>query len=187
MKLVRDWLFLCFCCAPFCVLSLELNDFAPNLINSSNLAESSTNNKLIVFSLPESSQSGNVSNTGNIWPCDKVIGTACNNVSKVSSSSVIAQGIKPTAVTAQQQPVSIANQGANDQYFNRNGNSFDQNAINNFNITNSNQTTMQAYSPQLNNATIEDKLKQNIAIPLSTGSNSAVSVGANNVQFNVSY
>ena len=186
MKLVRDWLLLCFCCAPFCVLSLELNDFAPNLINSNNQVESSPNNKLIVFSLPESSQTHNVSNTGSILPCGEVIGAACN-VSKVSSSAVIAQRVKPTAVTVQQQPVSMANQGANDQYFNRNGNNFDQNAINNFNITNSNQTTMQAYSPQLNNATIEDKLKQNIAIPLSTGSNSAVSVGANNVQFNVSY
>ena len=185
MKLVRDWLFFCFCCAPFCVLSLELNDFAPNLIYSNNQVESLPNNKLIVFSLPESSHTHNVSNTGNILPCDKVIDPACNG-NKASSSAVVAQGVKPTIVTAQQ-PVSMANQGANDQYFNRNGNSFDQNAINNFNITNSNQTTMQAYSPQLNNATLEDKLKQNIAIPLSTGSNIAVSVGTNNVQFNVSY
>mgnify|MGYP003509207151 FL=1 len=80
-----------------------------------------------------------------------------------------------------------ANQGANSQYYNRDGNTYNQNAINNFNITNSNQTAMQPYSAQLNNLSIEDKLKQSIAIPLKAGENTAVSVGTNNVQFNVSY
>lgn len=185
MKLVSRCL-LCLLCFPLCLHALALDDFAPNFVNASNQAESLTNNQLtVVFSLPESGNKQDIIKVPETaLSCDKDNNLSC--ASNSSSNAATAQAVKSTTVLSQQ-PVSIANQGSNDQYFNRNGNSFDQNAINNFNITNSNQTTMQAYSAQLNNATLEDKLKQNIAIPLSTGSNSAVSVGTNNVQFNVSY
>lgn len=185
MKLVSRCL-LCLLCFPLCLHALALDDFAPNFVNSSNQAESLTSNQLtVVFSLPESNQQGSIKKTENALLCDNAVDLSC--VGKTTSNVITTQVVKPTTAVASQQPVSIANQGANDQYFNRTGNNFNQNAINNFNITNSNQTTMQAYSAQINNATLEDKLKQNIAIPLSTGSNSAVSVGSNNVQFNVSY
>lgn len=185
MKFVSLCMF-CLCYAPLYVQALVLDDFAPGFVNSSSQIESPAAGSLIAFSLPESSglQQDSSKITESAWSCNKASNSSCST--KLVSSAVIAQGVKLSTVAAQQ-PVSLANQGSNDQYFNRNGNSFDQNAINNFNITNSNQTTMQAYSAQLNNTTIEDKLKQNIAIPLSTGSHSAVSVGTNNVQFNVSY
>ncbi len=181
MKLVSSCIL---CLVTFYTYALNLNDFAPNIINSNNnVVESSIVRPLVGLNVVESSTRQVVlKNTESSMSCNRAQNPFCmeqpsNAISSQNSKSVIGNA----------QPVVTANHGANDQYFNRDGTDFDQNAINNFNITNSNQTAMQAYSSQLNNVNLEDRLKQNLAIPLSTGSNSAVSVGTNKVQFNVSY
>lgn len=78
--------------------------------------------------------------------------------------------------------------GANDSYFNPNDNDFDKNAVANFNITNSNQTLMQTYSPELNpDYTPATYILEKVVIPVKTTENSSLSVGTNKVEFNLSY
>lgn len=181
MKLVSSCIL---CLVTFYTYALNLNDFAPSIINSNNnVVESSIVRPLVGLNIVESStRQAVLKNTESSMSCNRAQNPFCM---EQSSNAISSQNSK--SVIGNAQPVVTANQGANDQYFNRDGTNFDQNAINNFNITNSNQTAMQAYSSQLNNVNLEDRLKQNLAIPLSTGSNSAVSVGTNKVQFNVSY
>lgn len=107
------------------------------------------------------------------------------NCPRQNSSATVPQNSKPNEAlpTASVTPTT----GGNGHYFNRNQNNFDQNAINNFNITDSNQSTLQAYAPQLNNRSMEDTLKDNVAIPIKANNNTDVSVGTNQIKFNVTY
>ena len=182
MKIARCWL-LCLACIQLNAFALGLDDFVPDFISSSSRVESANANPVTAFSIPEASQQRNAKSNESYWYCDKIHNPSC--VKQASSAALAQKIIQP--VSGSNVLNSSANQGANSQYYNRDGNTYNQNAINNFNITNSNQTAMQPYSAQLNNLSIEDKLKQNIAIPLKAGENTAVSVGTNNVQFNVSY
>ena len=180
--MARCWL-LGLVCIQLNAFALGLDDFVPDFVSASNQVESANANPVTAFSIPEASQQRKAKSNESYWYCDKIHNPSC--VKQASSAALAQKIIQP--VTGNKVVTASANQGANSQYYNRDGNIYDQNAINNFNITNSNQTAMQPYSAQLNNLSIEDKLKQSIAIPLKAGNNTEVSVGANNVQFNVSY
>ncbi len=120
--------------------------------------------------------------------CDSVVKRDCINFntstnvgSSVSTNSSINSSGKKVVSTD-------AYTGANDSYFNPNENVYDQNAIANFNITNSNQTLMQAYSVELSpefspSTFIRDK----VSIPVKTTENSSLNVGANKIEFKLSY
>lgn len=77
--------------------------------------------------------------------------------------------------------------GANSSYVNPNSNTYDQNAVANFNITNANQSTLQSYSPVLNNQSTKDMLIQNTTIPFKASNSTSLNVGTNKVEFNISY
>lgn len=77
--------------------------------------------------------------------------------------------------------------GANSSYVNPNNNTYDQNAVANFNITDANQSTLQSYSPLLNNQSTKDMLIQNTTIPFKAGNSTSLNVGTNKVEFNISY
>jgi hypothetical protein len=83
--------------------------------------------------------------------------------------------------------VTPGNQGANNQFFNRSSNNYDQNAIANFNITNSNQSALQTNSAKLNDDSPEQQLKNNVAVPIHTDKNTSVSVGQQQINLNISY
>lgn len=161
------------------VYALSMDDFMPDFLSYSPSAESQNLNPHLAFSIPESSQERFTNSNESYWYCDKLRDPLCT---KQNASSVVNKTQLGSAEIE-----AHANLGANEKYFNRNSNLYDQNAVANFNITNSNQAAMQAYAPQLNNYSTEDTLKHNIAIPLKPSSNTAVSVGTNNVQFNMSY
>lgn len=85
----------------------------------------------------------------------------------------------------------VAYDGANNNYVNPNQIKYNQNAITNFNMTNSNQTTLQAYAPALNPTDFTNNpvglVKQNAVIPIKTGENSLINVGTNKVELNLKY
>ena len=78
-------------------------------------------------------------------------------------------------------------QGANNQYFDRNNINYDKNALVNFNITNSNQSALQSYSPRLNEASPEQQLKNKVAVPIQADKNTSVSVGQQQIELNIKY
>ncbi len=161
------------------VHAFSVDDFVPDFLSAGQVSESQVLNSHMAFSIPESSQQRFTNSNEQYWYCDKLKDPLCM---KQNASAVIARTKSDNA-----EATVHANLGANDKYFNRNSNSYDQNAVANFNITNSNQAAMQAYSPKLNNYSTEDTLKQSVAIPLKPSNNTAVTVGTNQVQFNLSY
>lgn len=163
---------------PLSVAALSADDFVPGFLSSGSARESANVNPETAFSLPESSRA-RIANSGDAWYCQRGNGSFCSNH---NASQAIAQKFSSSApVTAK------ANQGANDQYFNPNSNNYDQNAVANFNITNANQAALQGYSPKLNNYTTQDQIKQNVAVPIQADKNTNISVGANQINFNMSY
>lgn len=163
---------------PLSVFALSVNDFVPDFLTASKAGESSNLNPDSAFSLPESSMKRSA-NSNDVWYCDRINGVFCSNQ---NASQAIAKKFSSSTTTTAK-----ANQGANAQYFNPNSNSYDQNAVANFNITNSNQTALQSYSPKLNNYSTEDQLKQNLAVPIKPDKNTNISVGTNQINFNMSY
>lgn len=114
--------------------------------------------------------------------CDILFSADCVSALNSHSSKAKQAVIKPN------EPV--AYYGANDSYFNPNSsNKYNQNAIANFNITNSNQTAMQGVAPTMNtgNVSPEYLLKQNVSIPFKANNNTLVNVGASKVEFNITY
>lgn len=159
------------------VWALELDDFVPSFLSAAHKTESATADPALAFSLPEASKKRNSSSSGS-WYCDRVSGIVCT---KQNASRVIAQ-----TVSGDNSIIANANQGANDQYFNRNKSNFNQNATNNFNITNSNQSALQIYAPQLNYSA-EQQIKNNMAVPIQADKNTSVSVGQQQIEFNIKY
>lgn len=165
--------------------ALGLDDFLPDFMSSNNKKiESANADPQIAFSIPESSKKRNASSNTSLY-CSTVGNPNCFK-DPTSGKNIQRKVTKAGASTPAIDPL-VGNQGANDQYFNRNTNNYDANAIANFNITNSNQTALQVSSPKLTNSSPEDTIKNSLAIPLKPNSNTAVSVGTNQVQFNVSY
>ena len=156
--------------------ALGLDDFVPDFLSNGHTVESANLNPETAFMVPVTAKKR--SESSDDWYCDRVNQAFC---AKQSASAAIVH-INSSAPLAAK-----VNQGANDQYFNPNSNSYDKNAVVNFNITNSNQTALQGYSPKLNNYTTTDQLKQNIAVPIQADKNTNISVGANQINFNVSY
>lgn len=169
-----------FCMSPLVIHALTLDDFTPTFLSSDKSHESANTDPKLAFSVPDSAKKRNAS--GGVWYCNKINNLNC---ARQNSSSTIPQNLK--SETVEPPTSSVAPTGGNGQYFNRNQNSYDQNAINNFNITDSNQSTLQAYAPQLNNKSMEDTLKENVAIPIKANNNTDVSVGTNQIKFNVTY
>lgn len=115
------------------------------------------------------------------FSCDNVRNFACGDKAK-------SRLIEPHTISGQKPIEADAYSGSNSRYINPNGNVYDQNAITNFNITNSNQSTMQLYSPLLNNSNSPvDLIKQNVAIPFKASNSTEVNVGVSKVEFNISY
>jgi len=166
---------------PLVAHALTLDDLTPTFLSSDKSHESANTDPKLAFSVPDSAKKRNAS-SGTIWYCNKVSGLNC---ARQNSSGTVPQNFKSNEAlpTAAVTPTT----GGNGHYFNRNQNSYDQNAINNFNITDSNQSTLQAYAPQLNNKSMEDTLKENVAIPIKANNNTDVSVGTNQIKFNVTY
>ncbi len=163
---------------PLGVLALSADDFVPSFLSTSKANESANLNPETAFSLPENSRA-RIANSGDDWYCQRGNGSFCAHQ---NASQAIAKKLNGSApVTAR------ANQGANEQYFNPNSNNYDQNAVANFNITNANQTALQGYSPKLNNYTTQEQIKQNVAVPIQTDKNTNISVGTNQINFNMSY
>jgi hypothetical protein len=81
----------------------------------------------------------------------------------------------------------LVNNSGNQQYFNRNNNVYDPNAVAIFNLTEANQSSLQVYSTQLNSFTPEEQFKNKLIIPLKPSGNTAVGVGTNQIYFNLSY
>lgn len=154
-----------------------MDDFVPDFLSNGHTVESANLNPETAFVVPAMAKKRTES-TSDTWYCERVNQAFCAKQS-ASAAIVHINSSAPLAVKV--------NQGANDQYFNPNSNSYDKNAVVNFNITNSNQTALQGYSPKLNNYTTTDQLKQNIAVPIQADKNTNISVGANQINFNVSY
>ena len=176
----RSWS-IAFCLLPLVTPALTLDDFTPGFLSSDKSHESANTDPKLAFSVPDSVKKRNASG-GGVWYCNKINALNC---ARQNSSSTVPQNLKPE--TAALPTSSVTATGGNGQYFNRNQNSYDQNAINNFNITDSNQSTLQAYAPQLNNKSMEATLKDSVAIPLKANNNTDVSVGTNQIKFNVTY
>lgn len=116
--------------------------------------------------------------------CDSIVSSTCE--SAVFENSSLSS--KKFSGSGGVHEISIYN-GANNNYVNPNNAKFNQNAIANFNITNSNQTTLQTYSPELNydaKSPIE-LIRNNLAVPIKTGDNSSISVMPDKVEFNLTY
>lgn len=169
------------CLLPLAAQALSLDDFTPNFLSSDKSHESANTDPKLAFSVPDSVKKRNASSS-DVWYCNKINGLNC---ARQNASSSVPQNLK--SETVRLPTSSVTPTGGNGQYFNRNQNSYDQNAITNFNITDSNQSTLQAYAPQLNNKSMEDILKDNIAIPIKANNNTDVSVGTNQIKFNVTY
>lgn len=159
--------------------ALSMDDFTPDFLNNKNHAmESSNTDPQLAFSLPESSKKRNAS-MSNRGYCGKAHNVFCI---KQNESNAITSAVESTVNTS----VSV-DQGANAKYINRNNNSYDQNAIANFNITNANQTALQAYSPKLNNYSTEQQIKNNLAVPFQADKNTNISVGQQQIEFSIKY
>lgn len=116
--------------------------------------------------------------------CDKNKDPNCINTLQGRSDSIIREQV----VNGSNIVEATAYSGANDSYVNPNNNSYNHNAVANFNITNANQTTLQTYSPALNtNNNPQNMIIQNAAIPFKPNNSTSVNVGANKVEFNISY
>lgn len=114
--------------------------------------------------------------------CDSVVKRDCINLN--SNDGLTQKTYTGTA----QQIRSNSYTGANNSYINPNSNSYDKNAMVNFNITNSNQTLMQAYSDDLNPVvTPSEYVLEKVTIPFQTTENTKLNVGTNKVEFNWSY
>ncbi len=161
-------------------MALSLDDFVPDFLTSSPKTESSVNSE-IAFSIPESSKKRNAS-SNSAWYCDRVHNVFC---SKQDASKVIALAVESSISNSAANINPDAN--PNGKYFNRNSNNYDQNAINNFNLTNSNQSALQTYSPKLNNQSAEDQIRNNVAVPIQADKNTNISVGQQQIEFNIKY
>lgn len=177
MQLIRV-LILGFMCLPI-VYALSMDDFIPDFLEPNHKTESSIN-PAVAFSLPPETQK-RASSSGSAWYCKRAHNVFCSHRAESGagnlqlaneSSSIGGKGLDNNSYS-----------GANGNYFNRNSNSYDQNAVNNFNITNSNQATMQVYSPKLN----EDQLRNNVAVPLQADKNTNISIGQQQIEFNIKY
>lgn len=115
--------------------------------------------------------------------CDSVVKRDCINLNDNGGGLT-----QKTYTGTAQNTRSNSYTGANNNYINPNSNSYDKNAIVNFNITNSNQTLMQAYSDDLNPVvTPSEYVLEKVTIPFQTTENTKLNVGTNKVEFNWSY
>lgn len=162
--------------------SISMNDFVPDFLDPSNHKTESSIDPQIAFSLPSDTQKRSAS-ADSAWYCNRKQNVFCN---RKKESSEMAAAAESAGVGGN----GIANDvytGANSSYFNRNSNNYDQNAVNNFNITNSNQAAMQVYSPKLNNSSMEDQLRNNVTVPVQAGKNTNVNIGQQQIEFNIKY
>ena len=157
--------------------ALSMDDFTPDFLSSTTPTESSINPRS-AFSIPEKSKKRNASN-GSAWYCDRVQNVFCN---KQNASVVVEQTIESVPVGT----LLDVTQG-NGKYLNRNNNNYDQNALANFNITDSNQTALQVYSPKLNTYSTEETLKNNLAVPIQANKNTNINIGQQQIEFNIQY
>lgn len=161
---------------------LSMDDFVPDFLDPSIHKTESSIDPQVAFSLPSDTQKRSAS-SGSAWYCNRKQDVFCNRKQESSdtlmaaeSARVVGNGIANDAYT-----------GANGSYFNRNSNNYDQNAVTNFNITNSNQAAMQVYSPKLNNSSMEDQLRNNVTVPVQAGKNTNVNIGQQQIEFNIQY
>jgi len=153
--------------------TLNLDEFVPNFLATDKVAESGNLDSGLRFkSAPANKPKSSSSMPYSFLTQSAEYGKAQLGGSE-SATLISGNGIIPVA----------PNVGANDSYINRNSNVYDANAVANFNLTNSNQSTMQSYSAKLNNFSPETTLKNNFAIPLKPDGNTEVNIGVNQLQF----
>ena len=170
------------------VFALSIDDFVPDFLTAEKPVESSIN-PTTAFSIPETSKKRN-SRKGSAWYCDRAHNVFCN---KQDASKVLAQVIESNLVVGKDSTLGVdlsgtlGSSGNSGKYFNRNANSYDQNAVVNFNLTDSNQAALQMYSPKLNNYSTEQTLKNNVAVPIQADKNTSINIGQQQIEFNIKY
>lgn len=178
MQFLQKWMLLCLLSIPLCLYALSVDDFVPDFLAGGNHAGESANlDSSKAFSLSDATKQRTLA--GDDSYCDRVHQAFC---AKENASAIIAHKTESGIPIKE-----VANLGANNQYFNPNSNNYDQNAVANFNITNSNQTALQGYAPKLNNYSTTDQIKSNLAVPIQADKNTNISVGATQINFNMSY
>lgn len=163
---------------------LNMNDFIPSFLRPTKVAESSIDPNL-AFSMPHQTRKREASNPDNNGYCSRRQDVFCDSQSGNESGNKVVEAAKREDEEAL--TIKDAYTGTNSSYFNRNSNNYDQNAISNFNITNSNQAALQVYSPKLNNLAPEDQIKNNFTLPLHTDKNTEISIGQQQIEFNIKY
>ncbi|MDD3267089.1 MAG: hypothetical protein PHC75_07925 [Burkholderiales bacterium] len=120
--------------------------------------------------------------------CNSIVSSNCLDKfnSNFEHSNAIKLGEHNTILPAQ------IHDGSSSNYVDSNSYKFDQNAVNNFNITNSNQTAMQSYATVINangnNVVSPSEMIMNrLAVPIKTGDNSSIKVTPEKVEFNLKY
>lgn len=140
------------------------------------------------FAIKEESFSQGARVSRKYAPCNSIVSSNC--LDKFSSTADHNNAIKfgdHTTVI----PVQIYD-GSSSNYVDSNSYKFDQNAVNNFNITNSNQTAMQSHATGVNNnvnnvVSPSEMIMNRLAVPIKTGDNSSIKVTPEKVEFNLKY
>lgn len=124
-------------------------------------------------------------------------GISCSSYSVVSSSCMDKFGVSemPRSTTLGGHSGILPAQvhsGSSNNYVDSNSYKFDQNAVTNFNITNSNQTAMQSYATVINNngnsmVSPSEMILNKLSVPIKTGDNSSIQVTPDKVEFNLKY
>lgn len=166
------------------VFAISLDDFVPDFLDPSGHKTESSIDPQVAFSLPADTKK-RAASSSDAWYCNRKQNVFCNRKEESSANTTLvvesSSGITGNGI------VNDAYTGANGSYFNRNSNNYDQNALNNFNITNSNQAAMQVASPKLNNSSMEDQLRNNVTVPVQAGKNTNVNIGQQQIEFNIKY
>lgn len=161
--------------------AVDMSDYVPAFLKyNKNPSSPAITNPALAFKLPESSVR-RVEQSKQLWYCNRVNNVFCTQPKLVEPNYPLIDELEPSdlIINPEKAPAN--------SFYSKNSLGYSENAINSFNLTDSNQSSMQVYAPKLNELTPQDQIRNSLLLPIQASKNANINLSQQKIELNIHY